>query len=457
MSKTVRVILSLADKCSPVLKGIAQQFGSTEKQAKQTAQTISSASKTFVKTTAGVVGVVGAVVGSVTLTTKKVMDYGDNIDKTSKKIGMSAKAYQEWDFIMSQSGGNVDNLSGAYKTLRNNVGAVAKGSKEQTAIFKQLGIKVKDTNGQLRSQDAIFEDCVKSLQGIKNETKRAIIGQKLFGKGFQELAPLLDAGVGSIDKLKKEYADLGLGMSEEDIKKAVDLKDSWDKVGRSFEMAGMQLGITLMPYVQELTNTIIQNLPAIKSGLVPCIQAVGDTLGFCITHLRGVISTLVGVTVGLTAARIGAILFGASMKSALISTGVGILVVALSELILHWKDLCNWVVKTGQAIKSVFNHKKPSKSDTGVEEAKNTKTPQHALGTSFFYGGRTSINENGDEIIDLPSGSRIYPHNTSEKMMQPSNNVSITLNIQGNVIGNREYMEEIGRYLVGEVRKVMPA
>lgn len=41
----------------------------------------------------------------------------------------------------------------------------------------------------------------------------------------------------------------------------------------------------------------------------------------------------------------------------------------------------------------------------------------HATGTTYFGGGWTEINERGGEIVDLPSGSRIYPHATTEKML----------------------------------------
>lgn len=44
--------------------------------------------------------------------------------------------------------------------------------------------------------------------------------------------------------------------------------------------------------------------------------------------------------------------------------------------------------------------------------------PRHnATGTNYFGGGWTEINERGGEIVDLPSGSRIYPHATTEKML----------------------------------------
>jgi TP901 family phage tail tape measure protein len=42
----------------------------------------------------------------------------------------------------------------------------------------------------------------------------------------------------------------------------------------------------------------------------------------------------------------------------------------------------------------------------------------NATGSSFYAGGWTEINERGGEIIDLPQGSRIYPHATTERMIQ---------------------------------------
>ena len=47
-------------------------------------------------------------------------------------------------------------------------------------------------------------------------------------------------------------------------------------------------------------------------------------------------------------------------------------------------------------------------------------TGHNAIGTSFWEGGWTEINENGGEIIDLPQGSRVYPHATTMKMLRDS-------------------------------------
>lgn len=67
----------------------------------------------------------------------------------------------------------------------------------------------------------------------------------------------------------------------------------------------------------------------------------------------------------------------------------------------------------------------------------------NANGTSYWRGGRTAINEHGPEIVDLPSGTRIYPANRSKKMAQKSVNLSVSVTVQGNVIGNEEYANEL--------------
>jgi len=41
-----------------------------------------------------------------------------------------------------------------------------------------------------------------------------------------------------------------------------------------------------------------------------------------------------------------------------------------------------------------------------------------ATGTSWAEGGFTEINEHGGEIVDLPTGARVYPHATTMKMLK---------------------------------------
>ena len=55
-------------------------------------------------------------------------------------------------------------------------------------------------------------------------------------------------------------------------------------------------------------------------------------------------------------------------------------------------------------------------SVTGMKTSNGTG--HNAIGTSYWGGGWTEVNEHGGEIIDLPQGSRVYPHATTMKMLK---------------------------------------
>ena len=55
---------------------------------------------------------------------------GDIIDKSSQKLGLSAEAYQEWDYVLSQSGVDIESAGMGFKTLTNQIDSAKKGSKE---------------------------------------------------------------------------------------------------------------------------------------------------------------------------------------------------------------------------------------------------------------------------------------------------------------------------------------
>lgn len=78
----------------------------------------------------------------------------------------------------------------------------------------------------------------------------------------------------------------------------------------------------------------------------------------------------------------------------------------------------------------------------------------HATGTSYFSGGWTRVNERGGEIMRLPGGTQIIPHDVSKRMVGgPS--VAVYVTVQGNVIGNQAYAQELGDTIVARILRAL--
>lgn len=445
----------------------------------------------------------GAVTATAGVLINKTIEAGDRIDKMSQKIGMSRQAFQEWDFIMSQNGGSVESLQMGYKALANQMGGVQKGSKDSIGYFKKLGVAVKDNHGQLRKQEDVFNDTVRALQNMKNPTEKAIIANKLFGKSAIEMKPLLNQTSESVDTLRKRANDLGMVMSDEAVDASVKLTDSIDAIQRSFSAFGNQIGAQLVPYVQQLADELINHLPQIKSALDPVLNGLSNTIKFLMEHINGVIfvataclstflaykaingviTTIKTLQTIIQAVTVAQGLWNAVMIAnpiGLIATGIGLLIAGIVLLIKNWDTVKQKTVEFAtvavQKIKSMWEKIKPifekiakiakiafqftpvgmainaGKAVAGAVE----KHKKNALGTSYYSGGSTRINEFGGEIVDLPQGSRIIPHDISREMAKNSGGgINVQVTIMGNMVGNQEFLNQLADVFARKLQVAM--
>lgn len=84
----------------------------------------------------------------------------------------------------------------------------------------------------------------------------------------------------------------------------------------------------------------------------------------------------------------------------------------------------------------------------------NTSVGGNALGTSYWKGGLTWVGEKGPELLDLPAGSNITSNLNSMNKLG-GNKVDVSVNIQGNVIGNEEYANYIGETVAYKVNTLL--
>lgn len=77
----------------------------------------------------------------------------------------------------------------------------------------------------------------------------------------------------------------------------------------------------------------------------------------------------------------------------------------------------------------------------------------NAMGTSYWRGGLTRVHERGGEILNLPGGTQIIPHDLSRRAVG-RRAVTVNVTVQGNMIGNERYADEMGEHIV---RKILDA
>lgn len=219
----------------------------------------------------------------------------DTIDKQSQALGLSRTAYQEWDYVLSQNGVDIESFGTGMKSLLSNMDKCNEGNATAQANFKKLGIAVTNSDGSLRNQEDVLKDTVAAFQHMEDGADKTRLATELFGKQGQALMPLLNGTAGSVDELMQKCNDLGMVVSDETVDAGVKFTDALDTLKRSaqgvfntFASTGILESFT--SGIELMTDGVSDLLSAYKEGGIDgLVEQIPETIDNLInTALKGI-------------------------------------------------------------------------------------------------------------------------------------------------------------------------
>lgn len=234
---------------------------------------------------AGATALTGSIIAGATATA----EYGDQVDKMSQKLGLSTQAYQQWDYVLGQSGADINSMSTGLKTLTNKLDDAKNGGEAAQAMFEALGLSMEDLSTM--SREDVFAATIAGFQGMADSTERAALANDLFGKSGQELAPLFNTSVEETQALMQAASDLGMVMSDEAVSAAADYQDALDTLQRTFGGLKNSLMGDFMPSI----TSVMEGLSALISGDSSGIGKISEGITSFIDNLTSMAPQLLEV------------------------------------------------------------------------------------------------------------------------------------------------------------------
>lgn len=264
---TARLVLDKGD----FDKGVSD----AEKSGKSLADNLSGYMEKAKKIITGVltVAAVKKVASSIWDLAKSTADFGDKIAKQSQALGFSIKGYQEWEYILGQSGASIDNLGMTIKTLNE---AIAGNSAETASGLAKLGLSAAKLS-KMSSEDQ-FNEIVKAFQKMPAGVDKSRLAMQLLGRNAQQLMPLLNSAPGTVDDLRKRFHDLGLEMSEEEAHAAEGFGDALDDLSRTWDAIKRKFGSRLLPGFTSSMVTMANSLGRVSNAITDAFKT-GDWSG----------------------------------------------------------------------------------------------------------------------------------------------------------------------------------
>lgn len=215
----------------------------------------------------------------------------------------------------------------------------------------------------------------------------------------------------------------------------------------SLKKSFSQLKETLQPIlnlVKEFAPVFANVFGTVVAGACGvAISAFAGLLSGVITIVSGIIQTIKGITTFLTGVFTGDWEMAwkgiVDIFSGIVNTLVGLI-----------QGIVNAIKGVVDGIKGVTKL-----SGSGASAESVVSVPGRAIGDSSWRGGLVQVHERGGEILDLPRGTRIYPHDVSMQMAKSGQGQTVNIPKLADQIIIREEadIDRLGERLARKIQK----
>jgi len=204
-----------------------------------------------------------AIVAGTAIATFAIKAIGDFQDlaiaagKFSDATGLTVEDASKFMEAAGDIGVPVDKLEGAIGRLNRTIGA-------DPDKVRDLGVDLVYLNDGSLDVNETFLNTIDRIKAIKDPAEKAKVAAQLLGKGWQDMAELIEMGADDL-KASLDSVDDSKIIDKEEVDKAKNYRAAMDNLKDSFEKMAINLGERLLPKVAELLD-LLAKLPEALRG-----------------------------------------------------------------------------------------------------------------------------------------------------------------------------------------------
>lgn len=186
---------------------------------------------------AGIAAVsVGAIVREIAQVTARAVDFGVELGNNARALNTNVEELQAYREAAGQVNIVHQRLDDGLQELLKTMVKAEGGNKDATAAFKQLGISLRDADGQAKTTTTVMGEVVDQLRRIPDPLRQAQYGAALFGDQWKEIAPILDAGSNGLQRLTGEILATGDALSTNEIQELERINSEFERMKNTLEV-----------------------------------------------------------------------------------------------------------------------------------------------------------------------------------------------------------------------------
>ena len=191
---------------------------------------------------------------------KVMADQIDDLAKASSRLGMTVNELQSLQFAAGQTGASAEELEKGLTRFNRSISEASTGIGTGLRSFQALGISVTDANGKLRPTNELLNLVSDRLTQIESPADRVRIAFDLFGRSGVNLINTLQGGSEELNKLREEFNQFTLELTEENAKATENANDRFARMGETFSSIGRIITAKLLPILASILEFLTVKL-----------------------------------------------------------------------------------------------------------------------------------------------------------------------------------------------------
>lgn len=191
--------------------------------------------------------------------------YADEILTASTVTGLSTDTLQEYAYAADLIDTDLEDVEKALARNVKSMSSAQSGSKAYAEAYEALGVSVTDANGNLRSSEEVFWDCIDALGKVQNETEADAIAMQIFGKSARDLNPLIQVGSEGFRNFADEAHEAGAVLSGDTLDSLGKVDDSLQRLDSQMSAFKNAAGAAIAPVLGTLAEGATAVLKALTS------------------------------------------------------------------------------------------------------------------------------------------------------------------------------------------------
>ncbi len=266
----LNIVISAVNKTKAVFNQVSQSLNKIKSG-------VGKALKVF----GGLTAAIGGVGFALAALGKQSFAYIDTLGKTSDQLGVSVEFLQAFQIAAEEAGSSSEGANKALLKFSKNIGEAGRGLKTQADLFKDLGVSIRDSSGNLKGTEQLLLETADGIAALGSSAEKNSALTNLFGRSGQQLFAILNQGGDAVAGLKDKMLELGIGISSEAVNAVERFNDTSNILSRQLNSLKDNVFAAFTPILQTFVNeftTMFKTFAENEGGIQKFSQALATNI-----------------------------------------------------------------------------------------------------------------------------------------------------------------------------------